>query len=340
MHCLYIYNPVSGNGKAERKRKYIVRKLEERFGEVDVYATGAPGELSEKAAEACGVYDVLVFAGGDGSFNEVVNGLGERENRPVLGYIPTGTVNDIARSAGIKRSVRGAVKNIVRGGAYPLDVMKVNDSYVMYVACSGGLTGCSYKAEQKTKKKLGKFAYALEVLKSDLIFDEYQANYRDAYGREGETSAVMVMIMNGRSVASFPVNRDGKLDDGEVEIVIVKDKPRRRETKVHRHFRYFFHVLQVFARGFRRLRKIKTMYTCRGSNFSVKVPDTVVWNFDGEMGSLGSIDISVLPRHVNLIIPRPRKRGCSCLVRGYLSEETVIGGSEDAQQICENSDCE
>ena len=184
MKCLFVYNPVSGKGKAAKKKKFIVKKLRERFGEVDVYATRRAGELVEKAAESCGNYDVLVFAGGDGSFNEVVMGLGERENRPVLGYIPTGTVNDIARSTGIPRDVRGAVKNIVKGGAYPLDVMKVNDSYVMYVACSGGLTGCSYKAKQSAKKVFGKIAYVFEVLKNDLVFDEYPVTFSGAEGEE------------------------------------------------------------------------------------------------------------------------------------------------------------
>ena len=98
MRCLFVYNPVSGKGKVGRCEGEIAEALSRRFGACDVYATRAPGELSEKAADACGRYDVLVFAGGDGSFNEVVQGLGERENRPVLGYIPTGTVNDIARS--------------------------------------------------------------------------------------------------------------------------------------------------------------------------------------------------------------------------------------------------
>ena len=117
MRCLFVYNPVSGKGAIVKKLHYTVKHLRARFGDVDVYATHEAGELVQKAAEACGVYDVFVFAGGDGSFNEVVMGLGEKENRPVLGYIPTGTVNDIARSTGIPRNIRGAVKNIVSGGS-------------------------------------------------------------------------------------------------------------------------------------------------------------------------------------------------------------------------------
>ncbi|MDE6398346.1 MAG: YegS/Rv2252/BmrU family lipid kinase [Clostridiales bacterium] len=323
MKCLFLYNPVSGKGKVVKKQKYIVAKLQERFGTVDVYATQSAGELTEKAAQACGEYDVLVFAGGDGSFNEVVMGLGEKENRPVLGYIPTGTVNDIARSANIPRNIKGAVKNIQRGGAFPLDVMKVNENYVMYVAACGGLTGCSYNAKQSVKKRLGKIAYAIEVLKNDLVFDEYPVEFT-RHADTVETSAILIMIMNGRSVASMRVNADAKLDDGKAEVIIVCDKPKHKEAGVHKHFRYFFSALRVFTHGYRRLKKNSDMCTYKGSHFTVRVADDVVWNFDGEKGTTGSVEVRVLPKHVNLIIPRPKKGKRSCLKEGVNAAETKI----------------
>lgn len=323
MRCLYVYNPISGKGKAEKKKNYIVKKLGERFGEVEVYATQKAGELKEKAREACGKYDVFVFAGGDGSFNEVVNGLAESENRPVLGYIPTGTVNDIARSVGIPSSVRGAVKIMLRGGAYPLDVMKINDNYAMYVCCCGGLTGCSYEASQSDKKRLGKIAYALEVLRNELGFDEFGVEF-SADGVLEESDAVMVMIMNGRSIASMRVNYDGKLDDGKAEVIVVKEKPRDKETERHKHFRYFFSALKVFTRGFKRLDKSRKTFTYSGSEFSVKVPENIVWNLDGEKGPCGNINVKILNKHVNLIIPRPRKGCVMYLQDGCNSKETVV----------------
>lgn len=323
MKCLFVYNPVSGKGAVAKKVDYIVQKLKERFGEVDVYATQKAGELQEKAASACGVYDVFVFAGGDGSFNEVVMGLGERENRPVLGYIPAGTVNDIARSAGIKRNIRGALKNIVEGGAYPLDVMKVNDRYAMYVVCSGGLTGCSYKAKQSVKKRLGKIAYALEVLKSDLVFDEYPVAFTRGSDML-ETSAVMVMIMNGRSVASFKVNDGAALDDGKAEVLIVCDKAKKGEAKAHKHFRFIFSALKVFVNGFRRLKGTPGVFAYQASDFSVRVPQETVWNFDGEQGPTGNISVHMLPKHVHMIIPRPQKGKKSCLLHGADTQELPL----------------
>ncbi len=322
MRCLYLYNPVSGKRIAEKKKDYIVKKLIERFGEVDVYATRGQGELAAKAGEACGVYDVLVFAGGDGSFNEVVTGLGERENRPVLGYIPTGTVNDVARSVGIPLGLRGAVKNITEGGAYSLDVMRVNDGYAMYVACSGGLTACSYTAKQSEKNKLGKIAYAVEAIKKDLIFEEYEVNF-DAEGKTQKSTAVMIMIMNGRSVAGMPVNSGGYVDDGKAEVIIVHEKPKKRELESSRHLRYLTSALKVFTRGFKRLTKSRKMSTYSLSEFAIDVSDDIIWNFDGERGFGGKLNVKVLNKHISLIIPRPAKRR-SCLCDGKNSKEVLF----------------
>lgn len=302
MSCLFVYNPVSGKGKIGRRADEIARQLGEKFGSCDVYATKAPGELAEKAAQACGRYDVFVFAGGDGSFNEVVQGLAERENRPKLGYIPTGTVNDIARSVGIKRSIGGALKNILEGQAKKLDVMKVNDKYVMYVVASGGLTGCSYTAKQSAKKAMGKLAYAFEVIRHDLVIDDYTFRFEDN-NEIHEADAVMVMIMNSRSVASMRLNPRAVLDDGKVELLIVTQRKLKYESEFFRHIRYFFSALRVFVFGYGGLKKDPRVFSYSGSRFKIGVGDDIVWNFDGERGVSGSIELEVLQKHVELIVP-------------------------------------
>lgn len=303
MKCLYVYNPISGKGQAEKYRHYIVKKLRERFGDVEVYVTKQAGELERKAAEACGKYDLLIFAGGDGSFNEVVCGIADKENRPALGYIPTGTVNDIAHSAGIKCTIRGAVKNIVNGEPRKLDVMKINDRYAMYVACCGGMTACSYKAKQSIKKHIGKIAYALEVVKDEMVFDDFPVKL-SINGETLETDVLMVMIMNGKRVASSKANRDGLLDDGKVEVIVVRENPRE-QNKSGKIVGRFFRVIRVFTRGFRGANKNKKVYdTYRCQRLSVQTSPDVAWNFDGELGAHGNIDVTVLNKHVELIVPK------------------------------------
>ena len=93
MNCIFIYNPVSGKGRIRKRIKYVVDKLREKYEIVDVYETRACGDMTAAAREAAKKYDAIVFSGGDGSFNEVLQGVASAEIMPELGYIPSGTVN-------------------------------------------------------------------------------------------------------------------------------------------------------------------------------------------------------------------------------------------------------
>ena len=118
----------------------------------------------------------------------------------------------------------------------------------------------------------------------------------------------MVMIMNSRSVASMRLNPDAVLDDGEVELVIIKQKELKYETNFFRHVRYLFSALGVFVLGYRGLKYDPRAFVYRGSRFKIGVGDDIVWNFDGERGIAGPIELTVLPRHIELIVPDREQR--------------------------------
>ena len=117
MTCIFIYNPVSGKGKIVAQKDYIVKELKEKFDKVDVYATKCAGDMSRVAREAVGKYDAIIFSGGDGTFNELLQGIAAFDELPILGYIPTGTTNDIAHTLGIPIRLRKALKTIKNGVA-------------------------------------------------------------------------------------------------------------------------------------------------------------------------------------------------------------------------------
>ena len=108
MKCLFIYNPKSGKGKIIKKKEYIIESLKMRFDTVDVHESLSASDIIEFTEQHASDYDVLVFSGGDGTFNEITCGVASLKKRPVLGYIPTGTCNDIARNLKISRHVKKA----------------------------------------------------------------------------------------------------------------------------------------------------------------------------------------------------------------------------------------
>ena len=126
--CLFVYNPISGKGKVAKKEDYILNKLKEKF-EVELVRSQYAGHMGEVIRERGSDFDVIVGAGGDGSLNEIVDALMSLEKRPRIGYIPAGTVNDVAHSLYIPRKIEKAVDNILNGQPFSHDVMKVNDKY-------------------------------------------------------------------------------------------------------------------------------------------------------------------------------------------------------------------
>ena len=135
MKCIFLYNPHGGKGK-------IVKKLRRKYETVDVYASRAPADFTHRVREFAADYDCIVFAGGDGTFNEILQGIGDMENPPLLGYIPSGTVNDVAHSLGIPRySLRRALNVVLEGREERLDCMLVNGTrYAMYSVSAGAFT--------------------------------------------------------------------------------------------------------------------------------------------------------------------------------------------------------
>jgi diacylglycerol kinase (ATP) len=129
MRVKVIINPRSGKGRA-REQTGMIEALGHRYGELDIVPTQRSGHATELAAAAADEgYDLVAAAGGDGTVNEVVNGLvgeGERASLP-LGIIPIGSGNDLAFGLGIREAPEEAVARIFTGQRRPLDLARVTD---------------------------------------------------------------------------------------------------------------------------------------------------------------------------------------------------------------------
>lgn len=86
MNCLFLYHPTSGKGKVAKKIGYIRKTLLAHFESVDIVATESGEDMTLHARSGAEKYDVILFSGGDGTFNRVLQGIGEKDVR--LGYIP------------------------------------------------------------------------------------------------------------------------------------------------------------------------------------------------------------------------------------------------------------
>ena len=303
MKSIFIYNPNSGRGKTVKKLPYIVKMLSTKYDTVDVYATKARGDLTEKIREVADSYDCIVFAGGDGSFNEVLRGIGDMDNPPLLGYIPSGTANDVAHSLKIPRkSIRGALRVILDGRSELLDCMKINGTdYAMYSVSAGAFTSTTYTTPQKKKRRFGWLAYGMEGLKKNIPFEVFPVTVSDQE-REAQTESVFVLVMNGKCVAGMKMNTSGSMIDGNCEVAVVTQSEK---PKLRNHIRAFFALIKLFLFGYKI--KEKNLERFHGNKITIQAPENVVWNYDGEKGRSGSIEIEVLRERVRLIVPKNNK---------------------------------
>ena len=169
---LLIINPRSGKNKKEDFFEKTQKLIASYDYDVESVFTEYRGHASELAEKASG-YSRIVCMGGDGTLNEVCNGIMRlpAENRPQIGYIPCGSTNDFAAGIGLPKSLRKNVKIAVSDSISPIDIGLFTDDtgknrYFSYVASFGMFTKFSYSTDQSIKNRFGHLAYIFEGLKN------------------------------------------------------------------------------------------------------------------------------------------------------------------------------
>ena len=163
---LFIINPMAGRQQAQSDLYKMVKIFADHDYEVTVYPTRARQDCTRKVLEDAGRFDLVVCCGGDGTLNEMVSGMMQREGRRPMGYIPLGSTNDLAVSLRLPTRVEEAALQAVTGNEFHMDVGTLNDRYFNYIAAFGAFTETSYATPQEIKNALGHLAYILEGVKS------------------------------------------------------------------------------------------------------------------------------------------------------------------------------
>ena len=301
MKSIFVYNPESGKGKIKQYKDYIIEKLSQKYGEIECVETEYAGHAHDLAKDAVGKYDYFFVSGGDGTINEVVNGFGGAENKPILGYIPSGTVNDVANSLGLSKNIKKCVKILVEGNVFEHDIFKVNNRYGIYVCCAGLFTKTSYDTSRRSKKLFGKFAYFAKVLK-DINTEKPTHVKLEVDGETIEKDCAMILIFNSKSTAGFKINRKAKLNDGVVELLLFHShKKSIWLAEILRTARFFFF-------GVNSVKNSKKVTYRQTSSFKMKLEDGTTINLDGEKSGHGSFNFSVIHKGLSIIVPRKTNR--------------------------------
>ena len=220
---LLILNPTAGKMKSRGALFDIVSRFCEEGASVRVQTTLHAGHAVEIAEEACGEYDLIVCAGGDGTLNEVITGTMRSEKPIEIGYIPCGSTNDFARTLGIPTTIAKATENIIKNDAVTIDVGRFNDRYFSYIASFGAFSSTSYSTPQGMKNTLGHMAYLLSAVQD--ISKIRPCRMKVNFGEESvEEDMIFGCVSNSTSVAGVVKLKKDLVDltDGLFEVILTR----------------------------------------------------------------------------------------------------------------------
>ena len=219
--AMVIINPTSGGEQALNYKEKIENKAKKYFEIVETRITEKALDVTHFAEEAAKEkYEAVIVFGGDGTVNEVISGIAEKEYIPKLGIIPGGTGNLITKLVQIDQDIDKAIEGLDFNLTNKIDIGKANDHYFGYIFSVGSLPEAIHNVEIEDKTKFGMFAYAINTVKSVIRDEVFNIKVETENGNyEGEASQVLVLLSNYFS--------DKKIFDenkvGYANILILKD---------------------------------------------------------------------------------------------------------------------
>ena len=299
MKALLIVNPAAGQGKPQAALDEIQAALGSLMGRV--FVTQKAGDAEEAARSAAGQgFDAVLVAGGDGTVNEVINGLLSAPHLLPLGLVPVGTQNVLAHEMGLAASADlDAVSALLRAGrTRRLDVGKVTSStkprYFVLMAGFGFDAVVVRNVLRPVKDLVGPAAYALSTLGA-LAKYESTAITLTLDGEAIHSEAFLVVIANAASyayrrikLAPFAAPDDGWLD------ICVFERPRFDRVG------FASQMVAVLAR--RHLRDPSVRYY-RAKNITLSSSPPISGQLDGEMFGMTPAAVTIVPQALTVFVP-------------------------------------
>ena len=291
----FILNLQSGKATISSKLAVVIDMFTNAVYEVTARPTQERMDACAAAKYACGQgFDLIVCSGGDGTLNEVIQGVMRSENKLPIGYIPAGSTNDFARGVGIPRNIIDAVQWIIDGKKYPCDIGSFNDKFFTYIAAFGAFTEVTYETSQQVKNVLGHVAYVLNGISRLKNIKSY--HMKITYDDEIiEDNYIFGMVTNSSSVAGLLSLNNFLLDDGLYEVTLIKTpgNPLDLQRIIHSLLNIDIDIDTAYIKSF------------RTSKIRFECDDELQWTIDGEFGgAYKTVDVCNNKQAIELMADR------------------------------------
>lgn len=294
---LIIVNPSAGKGKVSKYIPDICDNLEKRDFEVEVIYTSENNNAEEIIKNYIRFIDTVIVCGGDGTLNEVINGIIKCNKKINVTFIPCGTTNDFAKTVKMTKSKYSLSKKLHKYQKKNIDVGKFNDKYFYYIAAFGALSNVGYTTKQENKNKYGRLAYykqvfkvckslkKLKVYKATIVTDNEIIKDEFIYG--GISNSISIGGLKWFKRNEFSIN------DGVFEIILIK-KPKS-----------LFGVLKIILSILRKKYDQKNIYYMKSKHMKIDFEEDVQWTIDGEFGGkTKEVMIENNKNKVSMLLPK------------------------------------
>jgi YegS/Rv2252/BmrU family lipid kinase len=285
----FIINPVSGNSNKYNYEDKIISYFANTNIEPIIEFTKKAGDavsFAKKAIES--KLDAVVVAGGDGTVNEVVNGLGL--SKIPMGIIPSGSGNGLARHLGISLNFKKSLEVIKQGFYQGADLIKINDKLSINVSGVGFDALVSHKFQNIDRRGLVSY---VKIIAAEFASYKSQHYKLEIDGKEIEREAFLISLANSSQFGNNAfISPKASVSNGYIDVCIVKPFPKIASIIILEKL-----MTKSLDRG-------DYLEIIKAKNITIK-QESDIYHIDGDAYS-GSkeLDISVLPSEINIIIPK------------------------------------
>ncbi|RPH34589.1 MAG: YegS/Rv2252/BmrU family lipid kinase [Bacteroidales bacterium] len=287
---LFLINPISGTKKKDNLAEQILKLLDHSRYEAEIHVTrfrgDATGIVPIKMAEG---YNKFVAVGGDGTVNEIAKALVDSEG--ILGIIPIGSGNGLARHLRIPINIEKAMKLINRGNVEAIDYGRINGSPFF---CTCGVGFDAHIGNEFAKNKGRGFLTYIKVTISD-FFNYKPKKYKLKIDKIGKlkTRAFLITVANASQYGNNAyISPKADIQDGRLDICILSPFRLYRAPGIG---------IRLFAK---KIDKSSLMHTEQAQQIVLKRKKAGVVHYDGEPCEMGKkIKIKIVPKGLKVILP-------------------------------------
>lgn len=295
-NILIIANPGSGKNEAKVYATQLERLLIETYqASVEIRLTEKEGDALEWARKANEEqFDTVICLGGDGTVNETVQGVVTGKGAVNFGFVPLGTVNDLARAIGYELDPEKAIHQFKQVQPVGLDVAKVNDTFFINVLAIGSIPESVMNTDSQDKNRLGSLAYIKDAIGAFFSEQSLELVIEHSGGREEVTTSLLLVALTNSVGGYEAMLPHAHFNDGQLYLAAIKGGAPKD-------------MIMALFEGSVPREETETILVLKDTHFRIyeknSSNEVITTNIDGDQGPQLPIEIQILPSAIKVLQP-------------------------------------